>query len=97
MSKPIQKDQDTSFWKEDEVILQQKSASKKAISKKSVQYISKNQITPIWRDACEKKNCIKQQTTSIALLAANKEMLGASTGRSLLMKKYLQEENKSSS
>lgn len=51
----IQKDQDISFWKKDEVILQQKSASKKAVSKKSVQYVSKNQITPIWRDAYEKK------------------------------------------
>lgn len=55
VSKPIQKDQDISFWKKDEVILQQKSASKEAISKKSVQYVSKNQITPIWRDACKKK------------------------------------------
>lgn len=30
------------------------------------------------------KNCIKQQTTSIVLLAANKEMLGVSTGRASL-------------
>ena len=32
----------------------------------------------------KEKNCIKQQTTSIVLLAANKEMLGLSTGRASL-------------
>lgn len=94
----IQKEQDTSFWKKDEVILQQKSASKKAASKKSVQYVPKNQITLIWR--CMWKKCIK--TVNHIYCASCSEQRNARCinrrGRAgpLLIKIYLQEEDKAS-
>lgn len=94
----IQKEQDTSFWKKDEVILQQKSASKKAASKKSVQYVPKNQITLIWR--CMWKKCIKTvnhiYSTSCSEQRNARCINRLGRARPLLIKRYLQEEDKAS-
>lgn len=82
VSKPVQRDQDTSFWKKDEVILQQKNLPlKKLFLKNLFSMYQRIKLLPSGEAHVKKKNCIKQQTTSIVLLAANKEMLGVSTGR----------------
>lgn len=85
MSKFIQKDQDTSFSKKDQVTLQRKKKNlllKKPFLKNLFGLCQRIKLHPSGETHVNRKTCVKQQTTSMVLpLAADKEMRGVSTGR----------------